>query len=70
MLGIVSQTKPKAIMTPAERSGRKGAKMGVNVIITCNHKECPYCHEGECGKPVIEINDSECVALKERGNKG
>ena len=39
--------------------------MNVNMIITCEHKECKYCHEGECGKPVIKINDTECLVMNE-----
>lgn len=44
--------------------------MGVNIIITCDHKDCKYCHEGECGKPIIKIDDSECkhISGKERVN--
>ncbi len=38
--------------------------MGVNVIITCPIKECQYCHEGECGKHEIFIDDNECLYLK------
>ena len=35
----------------------------VNIIITCDRKNCPYCHEGECGKETLYIEDSECEVL-------
>ena len=37
--------------------------MGVNFIITCNHTECKYCHEKQCGKSEIYLDDKECIAL-------
>lgn len=37
--------------------------MNVNLIITCNNTECKYNNEGECGKPLIQLNDTECLEL-------
>lgn len=34
----------------------------VNIIITCNHSDCPYNHEKECGKEILYANDMECMA--------
>ena len=41
----------------------------INVIITCDHTECEYCHEKECEKPVIWIDDSECKAMERSENE-
>ena len=34
---------------------------GVNLIITCDNKKCQYNYEGECGKDVLSIDDSDCL---------
>lgn len=41
----------------------------VNMIIICNHMDCPYNHEKECGKEVLYINDAECYAQVESEDK-
>ncbi len=43
--------------------------MNANIIITCDHKECEYCHEGECGKDCIWIDDKECKYMSEKGKR-
>jgi hypothetical protein len=43
----------------------QGASQDVNIIVWCKHKDCPYCHEGECGKEVLYWNDAECRAITE-----
>lgn len=37
----------------------------INLIVTCSQTDCPYNHEKECGKEVLYINDSECMAQVE-----
>lgn len=37
----------------------------VNLIVECDYIECPYNCEGECGKNVLYVRDSECKALVE-----
>jgi len=37
----------------------------VNQIVLCDHKDCPYCHCGECGKEILYWADDECIAQKE-----
>ena len=44
-----------------------GISQDINMIVLCNYKECQYCHEGECGKEVLYIEDSECIALANKG---
>lgn len=34
----------------------------VNLIVECDHTECTYNHEGECGKDVLFVDDPECKA--------
>jgi hypothetical protein len=34
----------------------------VNLIVECDYTKCPYNHEGECGKDVLYVDDSECKA--------
>ena len=34
----------------------------VNLIVECDHKECPYNCAGECGKDVLYADDPECKA--------
>lgn len=37
----------------------------VDLIVTCNHENCPYNHEKECGKDVLFMDDPECMAQTE-----
>lgn len=37
----------------------------VNMIIDCDYTSCPYNYEHECGKDVLYVDDSECIAQKE-----
>lgn len=37
----------------------------VNLIVECDHTECPYNCEGECGKDVLYVDDLECKAQAE-----
>lgn len=37
----------------------------VNLIVTCDHENCPYNHEKECGKDILYVNDPECIAQAE-----
>lgn len=41
----------------------------VNIIITCNHTDCHYNHEKECGKEVLFVDDEECIAQAESEGK-
>ena len=43
----------------------KKMSQDVNLIITCNHENCPYNHEKECGKDILYVNDAECIAQAE-----
>ena len=37
----------------------------VNLIVDCDHIECPYNCEGECGKDILYVDDPECKASAE-----
>lgn len=37
----------------------------VNLIVECDHTECPYNCVGECGKDVLYVDDSDCKAQAE-----
>lgn len=37
----------------------------INKIITCDHENCPYNNEKECGKEILYVDDIECIALAE-----
>ena len=37
----------------------------VNLIVICDHKNCPYNQEKECGKDILYVNDPECIAQAE-----
>ena len=46
-----------------------------NLCITCEHKECKYWCEseiserGECSKPQIYLNDTECIVIAGEENE-
>jgi hypothetical protein len=41
-----------------------------NMIITSTHTDCKYCHEKECGKDAIYLDDAECLAIqKQKGEE-
>jgi len=52
------------------RKGVCDMSQDVNMIVLCDHKDCPYCHRGECGKDVLYWNDDECEAQGEKTNDG
>ena len=37
----------------------------INMIITCDHTDCPYNHKKECGKEVLYVNDPERIVQAE-----
>lgn len=37
----------------------------VNLIITCDHTDCPYNYEKECCKGILYADDIECIAQAE-----
>lgn len=37
----------------------------VNIIVTCEYKNCPYNNEKECGKEILYVDDIECIAQAE-----
>lgn len=37
----------------------------INIIITCDHTNCSYNHEKECGKEILYVDDLECIAQAE-----
>lgn len=41
----------------------------VNLIVECDYTECSYNHEGECGKDVLYVDDSECKVQAKREDK-
>ena len=41
----------------------------VNMIIDCDYTSCPYNYEHECGKDVIFLDDSDCIAQYEWTHK-
>ena len=47
------------------KQAEQGASQDVNTIVWCKYRDCPYCHEGECGKEVLYWNDVECRAITE-----
>jgi len=42
----------------------------INIIITCDHTDCPYNHEKECGKEILYVDDVGCIAQAESEDKG
>ena len=42
----------------------------INLIITCDYENCPYNHEKECGKDILYVDDTECIAQVESEDKG
>ena len=37
----------------------------INLIITCDYENCPYNYEKECGKDILYVDDTECIAQAE-----
>ena len=46
-------------------AGGERMSQDINIIVTCSYIDCPYNHEKECGKDILYVNDTECIAQAE-----